>query len=827
MADGNPLNPNQPPTGMPPMPPVPQPVVPAQPAAQQVPQMAQPAAVAQPAAPQAPVQVAPPMQQPAPAQPVIQIQITPPQAEVKAAPQQAPPMQVQAAQVQPAPMQPQTPAQTPAQPMRPGMPPVPQQPMRPGQPGVRPGAPIGARKPPNPKKLIFGCIGCFGAAILFFVIFVLIFVSQTDASGQNPLAKSLGVDTGSFVNTLILLVNLLFGALSVILFLLTIIGLFRLLMARKDDKEAKKRGLTQAGVAGLLLLLFVGIWVGIYLFLSSKQVRTSKTTIVAGIITEPAETLNLTAPITIKFDGTKVPIDARKYDILTYLWNFGDGETSTVSTASHTYKDKGASNGRFDVTLDVTKREKTNLAETTDRFTKTITIANVQLGAIFIATPQSGPAPLDVSFDASASVAPAGEIVSYDWDFDNNNIFTDATGVTATHTFPQIGTYKVNLRVVDNTGQNAVTSQDIEVTAPNEPVGIIEIPSSSGKYFVGTQYSFQGDKSVSPNGAIEKYEWNFGDGSQMANTRTAVHIYKTAGTYEVTLNVTDESGKSGSASQQIKVEIQESSPIAIIKTVPPPAKEEDDFISGINPFEVSFDASGSSDPDNNIVDYKWDFDGDGTDDAAGAKASYVYKVQGSYNATVTVIDAENNTSKATLVVVVGAQPLQARLTANPFEGVIPLTVTFDAGASSYPSGQIVSYEWDFGDGSAKRIDAAQVTYKYTKIGTFTATVTAIASDNTRSTAATPINIRPVTLTACFTPSAESGAAPITVEFDPYCSTGTVAKWSWDFGDGQTSKTRKPTHTYDKPGSYQVTLEVADNQNVIDTFSKNILVTGTI
>jgi PKD repeat protein len=85
----------------------------------------------------------------------------------------------------------------------------------------------------------------------------------------------------------------------------------------------------------------------------------------------------------------------------------------------------------------------------------------------------------------------------------------------------------------------------------------------------------------------------------------------------------------------------------------------------------------------------------------------------------------------------------------------------------------------------------------------------------------------VALTSCFDASPQQGAAPLTVEFDPRCSSGTIAKYTWDFGDGETSRTRQPTHTFDTAGSYQVTLEVADNQNVLNTTSKAILVTGTI
>lgn len=701
---------------------------------------------------------------------------------------------------------------------------VPQAPLRPGQP--RPGVPMSTRKPPNPKKLLIGCTGCAGAAVFFFVLFVIIFVAQTTSTGENPMAKSLGVDAGTFINTLILLVNLVFGAISVLVFLLLIIGFFRFFMARKDDKDAKRRGLTMAGVSSLLLLLFVGIWVGIYLFLSSKEIRTVKVS-ASGIITEPATTLGLTAPITIKFDASKLPIDSKKYDIMSYSWDFGNGQNSTVAVTSSTYTDKGKNNGRYDVTLLVVARDKQTLVEASNEYKTTVTIANVQLNASFEADPMSGPSPLDVSFDASASSAPAGEIVSYEWDFNNTNIFTGASGVKTTHTFDKVGKYTVNLRITDNTGQYAIASKELEVTAPNIPVAVISIPTQTGKYFSGIQYSFQGEKSTSPLGSIEKYEWDFGDGSSKANTRTATHTYKTAGSYEVILKVTDETGESGESSQKITVDQQESSPIAVIETIPAPAKSTDEFISGKVPFEVIFDGSKSSDPDKNIVDYKWDFDGDGTDDAATQKATYVYKAVGSYNASLTVIDAENNVSKATILVKAGEQPLQARIVASPVEGVVPLTVTFDAGSSSYPEGKIVSYEWDFGDGSAKRIDVSKVVYKYTKIGTFVAKVTAIASDNSRSTVETPVNVRPVSLTSCFDASLEQGSAPLTVEFDPRCSTGTVAKYTWDFGDSQTSRTRKPTHIFQNPGSYQVTLEVADNQNVIDTFTKTILVIGNL
>jgi PKD repeat protein len=537
---------------------------------------------------------------------------------------------------------------------------------------------------------------------------VLVFVSQTTSAGENAMARSLGVSTGSFINTLIQLVNLIFGALSILLFILAIVGMFRLFMARKDDKETRKKGLTMAGVSGLLLLVTIIIWVGIYMYMSSKRVpiEAAPTT---GFITEPAETLLLTAPITIKFDASAIPVDDRKYDILGYLWDFGDGNTSTSVTASHSYEGMGENQGRFDVRLQITARDKTTDEEIVDTYTRTVTIANIALSARFTADPEKGPAPLEVTFNASDSAAPAGEIVSYEWDFDNNNVFTDDSGVEVTHEFAQVGTYQVNLRVTDNTGNFEVTDMEIVVEGANVPTAVIEIPTEDGNYFAGKQYTFEGEKSSSPSGKITKYEWDFGDGSSKATTRTATHTYKTAGTYEVILTIEDEADKEAEGSKKIDVEMPAAAPIAVIKSVPEPEGDAD-FISNSVPFEVSFDGRDSSDNDDNIVEYNWDFDGDGSTDASGGTVTYAYKKSGTFNATLTVIDADDNESSAILVVKAGEQPLTARVTAEPLEGTTPLTVDFDASSSSYPSGEIVSYEWDFGDGSPTRIDASSVTY---------------------------------------------------------------------------------------------------------------------
>jgi len=68
---------------------------------------------------------------------------------------------------------------------------------------------------------------------------------------------------------------------------------------------------------------------------------------------------------------------------------------------------------------------------------------------------------------------------------------------------------------------------------------------------------------------------------------------------------------------------------------------------------------------------------------------------------------------------------------------------------------------------------------------------------------------------------------LAVTFDPKCSTGALDKFIWDFGDGEKSSSRKPSHTFEKPGTYSVILEVMDNKNNVDSYSDVIVVEGEL
>lgn len=430
--------------------------------------------------------------------------------------------------------------------------------------------------------------------------------------------------------------------------------------------------------------------------------------------------------------------------------------------------------------------------------------------------------PLDVHFDATGSYDPDGEIVAYEWDFDGDGQFDDGTGEEADYTFTQEGDYDVTLRVTDNSGEYNTSTITIEAGSINGLRAVISSNAGDEElYYVGEDYEFDGSLSQVEDGKITKFNWDFGDGSDEVKTRSVTHAFEEAGTYTVTLTVYDQDGNSDVTTLEVDAKEEGATPTAKFTTSP---AIENGEVSGPVPLAVSFDANASTDPDDDIIDYEWDFDNDGTIDDTGDKASYTYQEVGNFEARLILTDAVGNQDEYTVPVEVTEQGIIARLEISVSNGEVPLTVQFDAGSSSYKEGNIVSYEYNFGDGSDSYIGGSSVTYKYTSVGTFNASVTVTGGDGTKDTTSVQVVVRPVALTACFTVNTDSGRAPLFVSVDPSCSEGTVSTYEWNFGDGEISYDRKPeTHTYASPGTYVITLEVTSAEGIVDVFENTITV----
>ncbi|MBU0706161.1 PKD domain-containing protein [Patescibacteria group bacterium] len=688
------------------------------------------------------------------------------------------------------------------------------------RPGAVPPKKIGKEKIEKSKsRFIMGCMGGF---IFLFVVFIILMVLMISRSGaSNPVMQAFGLDPGGVRNFLQGVVGFAFGILSLLFLILLIIGLFRFLGAQKSDKEKRSRNLRMMTVSSVMLVLMVGIWVVLANYISRIEIAAEK--IIAEIVVEePKDLNNLTAPVEIKFSAINVAkaLEMGGIRISSMNWDLdGDGEYETPVTSpevTHLYARKGT----YTVGLQVKVAGEDTYREP---YTQIISIPNAAFGA----EPSTGTAPLAVEFDASVIISKSN-VASLDWDFDGDGVYEleGPDNLRPRYTFSQIGVYKVHLRAIDKNDNVENYYRNIEVTVTDKPIvsAVIDVtPGLRGP--IPLQLRFDASRSVGLKGKIIKYQWDFGDGSDLQSGKSTTHVFNKPDFYSVTLSVEDELGNKATSSVEIEAQAISSVPEAAISSTP--AFSAGQPLTGTLPFKVEFDASGSQDADNDIVQYEWDFDGDGIVDQEGKKVSHTFETAGTYTVGLTVEDSEDQKSTASMQVLVQEPGVLAVITATPEEGTAPLTVKFDGSSSSVYQGNIVSYEWDFGDASPKTITGAIVSHKYTSVGSYTAKLKVLTNNNESASTSKIIYVREIPLKACFTPSRMSGLAPLTVAFDSKCSTGTVSGYSWQFGDGVESSSKNPTHTFEFPGSYTVVLEVADSKNNVSTYQEIIVAEGDV
>ncbi|UCE40738.1 MAG: PKD domain-containing protein [Candidatus Aminicenantes bacterium] len=165
--------------------------------------------------------------------------------------------------------------------------------------------------------------------------------------------------------------------------------------------------------------------------------------------------------------------------------------------------------------------------------------------------------------------------------------------------------------------------------------------------------------------------------------------------------------------------------------------------------------------------------------------------------------------------------LRADAEASPISGTIPLTVNFTGSAAGGKSPY--SYNWTFGDGSSS--SSQNPTHTFQQAGNYTVTLTITDSESNRDSDSLTVRANVVNpLSAGVVASPTSGEAPLAVSFTGTASGGnTPYSYRWDFGDGDFSTQRNPSHTYSEPGNYTATFTVADSTDQQKSSSVSISV----
>ena len=467
------------------------------------------------------------------------------------------------------------------------------------------------------------------------------------------------------------------------------------------------------------------------------------------------------------------------------------------------------------------------LSDYSDEVTRTFALPNVAPAASFTTSPDTGIAPAQIAF-TSTSTDSDGSITSTQWDFGDG---TSASGVSVSHTFTTAGTYTVSLTVTDNEGAASQTSSQIVIAANRLPTASIDIDRETG--FAPLEINFSGTGSTDEDGSVTDYAWDFGDGVT-AGGETVTHIYENAGTYTVTLTVTDDKGGTDTVTAQVVAKegheytwvLGENEDSDLMDTC-------SDTYLNIN--DENYAASPSlrtytwpTDSAANAIVMKWNLDALPRDAVIESATLELYLEDAGG-------DSEYEISAHRIS---GLDPVIDACTGNTYDGTNPWTNGTQLAQDDIAEAEsVVAVDaatgfkaWNITGMVQAWLESAEQNH-----GLLLNADTVASSDSYRyfaSSDATDRRVRP-RLTITFIteqqpdlpPRAEaaadrlSGKAPLTVNFTSagsHDAEGSL-QFSWNFGDGNSVVTASDaSHEYTSPGTYSVVLTVTDSAGQTDT-----------
>lgn len=532
---------------------------------------------------------------------------------------------------------------------------------------------------------------------------------------------------------------------------------------------------------------------------------------VAKIVGEPYSGME-GAPIIFDGSGSSDPDN----DPLQYSWNFGDGTPNqTGITTTHIFAD----NRTYTTTLTVRDIDNDTAQDVT---TVTIYNANPVIPPIANPTATEG-VPFDFGSLTNAVYDPGtGDTLTYAWDFDYNGTFNaDANGRNISRAFPDgPATFTVALRVRDddypynttNGGQIGEALRTFQLTVQNAA----PIANAGGPVYNAVEgQSITLSGSVTDTGSIDThtFAWDLNnDGIYETPGQTINHTWPVGGTYPVALRVTDNNGASGIATATVKVNYN-------------PRVEAGGPYTGREGIPVTLDGSGSFDPDNTNLTYRWDF-GDGSPLGTSAVVNHVYLENGSYVATLTVTDGQGGQGTDQANVTIANVPPTA-VVGGPYSGNEGVAITFDGRGSFDPSpgdDATLTYTWDFGDGSSPPASADMVTHTYADNGTYNVTLTVTDRDGGTSSASTTATINNVSPTASAGgPYRTTINVPVNLNGSGLDVTADPLTYAWDLDNDGVFETpgQNVVGNWPTPGVKTITLRVTDDDGASTTSTTTV------
>ncbi len=471
-----------------------------------------------------------------------------------------------------------------------------------------------------------------------------------------------------------------------------------------------------------------------------------------------------------------------------YLWDFGDGTSSTLASPTHTYTTSGY--------------HYVNLNVVYGNLTRTANGVSVYVGAK--PTPSfsnSIVSPLNYGFSNTSTIS-SGYISGYSWDFGDGSI---GSGNYVTHAFASAGTYNVKLVVTSEIGcKDSITTA--VVVSSGSGGGSSVSPSftvnSSSQCLTGNSFVFTNTTPSAPMGTV--YSWSFGDGGT-SSLSSPTYSYASAGYYYVQMTATYGGQTYYAAGQSLFV------------GAVPVAGFTSNYAS-----PLSYNFNSTSTVSNGYVSgYSWDFGDGGTSTAQNPQ--HTFASAGTYNVTLTVTTNAGCTATITTAVVVssgsgGGSSVSPSFTVNSSSQCLTgNSFVFTNTTPSAPMGTV--YSWSFGDGGTSSLSSP--TYSYASAGYYYVQMTATYGGQTYYAAGQNVYVGAL-------PSAQFTSSFVSALQYGFSSTSTVGtgyinSYAWSFGDGGTATSNNAQHTFASVGTYNVKLVVTTETGCVDSITTAVAI----